>query len=68
MSDADAAKKFSKIIGGGIDKGFVEARKILDGLQVLENDIASNINLTYDLVQDGLQTFIDKYAGVKEEL
>ncbi|MBT3719368.1 MAG: DUF5610 domain-containing protein, partial [Gammaproteobacteria bacterium] len=49
------------IIGGGIDQGFAEAREILDGLSVLEGDIATNIDATYDLVQEGLQAFIDSY-------
>ncbi|MBT5370276.1 MAG: DUF5610 domain-containing protein, partial [Gammaproteobacteria bacterium] len=49
------------IIGGGIDQGFAEAREILDGLSVLEGDIATNIDATYDLVQEGLQAFIESY-------
>ncbi|MGK0499224.1 MAG: hypothetical protein ACJAYG_000858 [Oceanicoccus sp.] len=48
---------FLQVIGGGIDKGFAEARGILDGLQVLEGDIASNINKTYELVSSGLESF-----------
>jgi len=52
---------FTKIIGGGINQGFAEARKILDGLNVLQGDIASNIDKTYDLVQSGLKSFVDNY-------
>ena len=50
-------EKFLQVIGGGIDQGFSEARDILDSLQVLEGDVASNINKTYDLVQAGLASF-----------
>ncbi|MBT5230559.1 MAG: DUF5610 domain-containing protein [Methylococcales bacterium] len=54
-------KDFTDIISGGIDQGFSEAREVLDGLQVLEGDIATNIDKTYDLVQSGLKSFIDNY-------
>ena len=66
LSDEQAANKFADIIGGGIDKGFAEARDILEGLKVLEGDIASNIDTTYDLVQQGLKAFVDSYADAKE--
>lgn len=56
-----ALNDFAKLIGGGIDKGFAEARQILDGLQVLKGDIASNIDKTYDLVQSGLKSFVENY-------
>lgn len=56
-----ALNDFNKIIGGGIDQGFAEARKILDGLGVLQGDIASNIDKTYELVQSGLKSFVDNY-------
>ena len=66
LSDEQAANKFADIIGGGIDKGFAEARGILEGLKVLEGDIASNIDTTYDLVQQGLKAFVDSFAEVEE--
>ena len=66
LTDEQAANKFADIIGGGIDKGFAEAREILEGLKVLEGDIASNIDTTYDLVQQGLKAFVDNYAEAKE--
>jgi hypothetical protein len=56
-----ALKDFSQLIGGGIEKGFAEARQILDGLKVLQGDIASNIDKTYELVQSGLKAFVDNY-------
>ena len=57
-----ALNDFIKLIGGGIDKGFAEARHILDGLKVLEGDIASNIDKTYELVQAGLKAFVENYS------
>lgn len=61
LSTEDALSSFTKLIGGGIDNGFKEARDILQGLNVLEGSIASNIDATYDLVQKGLQAFVDSY-------
>lgn len=57
MSLEEARASFADIIAGGIDTGFAEARDILDGLNVLEGDIADNIDKTYDLVQKGLDAF-----------
>jgi hypothetical protein len=56
--DNDATlDRFLGVVGSGIDKGFKEARGILSGLQVLQGDIASNIDKTYDLIQKGLADF-----------
>ena len=54
-----ALNQFVDVISGGIDQGFSEAREILDGLQVLNGDIASNIDATYELVQDKLAAFVE---------
>jgi len=59
LSTEEVVKSFTELISGGIDQGFAEAKDILDGLKVLEGDIASNIDITYDLVQQGLQDFVD---------
>lgn len=58
--------RFLEVIGGGIEQGFSEARDILDGLGVLEGDIASNIDKTYDLVQQGLEAFRAGYLADTE--
>ena len=52
------AEEFTKVIRGGVEEGFKQARDILKGLQVLEGSIASNIDKTYDLVQKGLDDFL----------
>ncbi|MCL2917991.1 DUF5610 domain-containing protein [Shewanella litorisediminis] len=51
---------FMGVIGGAIDQGFKEARDILDGLKVLEGDIAAGVDKTYDLVQQGLKDFAER--------
>jgi len=63
LSLEEAVVQFTDIISGGIDQGFGEARDILDGLQVLNGDIASNIDKTYQLVQDGLTSFVESYIN-----
>lgn len=61
MDEQQALTKFTDIISGGIDQGFEEAKDVLTGLNVLEGDIASNIEKTYELVQKGLADFIKQY-------
>ncbi len=63
LSLEEQVTRFTDIIGGGIDQGFSEAREILDGLNVLEGDIAANIDTTYDLVQEKLTAFADRILG-----
>jgi len=67
LSEEEAATQFTDLISGGIEKGFAEARDILSSLNVLEGDIASNIDKTYDLVQEGLKTFLETYVTNSEE-
>jgi hypothetical protein len=38
----------------GVEKGFAEARKILDGLGVLQGKVVADIDDTYQRIQDGL--------------
>ncbi|MGL5358143.1 MAG: DUF5610 domain-containing protein [Shewanella sp.] len=57
MSFDEQLDSFMTIIGDAIDTGFEDARGILSGLKVLQGDIASNIDKTYSLVQEGLQAF-----------
>lgn len=60
LSFEDQVNRFVEVISGGIEQGFNEARDILDGLSVLEGDIADNIDRTFELVQQGLQEFVDR--------
>ncbi|HDY85633.1 hypothetical protein LCGC14_0922820 [marine sediment metagenome] len=66
LSQEDALTQFTDIISSGINTGFSEARDILKGLNVLDGDIASNIDLTYDLVQKKLTDFIDSFGQTAE--
>jgi len=57
MEGDEAMNAFMEKIQGGVEKGFKEARGILEGLKVLGGDIASNIDKTYELVMKGLADF-----------
>ncbi|MEH6575818.1 MAG: DUF5610 domain-containing protein [Amphritea sp.] len=61
-----AVKNFIELASGGINVGFIEARNILDGLQVMEGGIALKIDTTFDLVQDGLKAFAN--SVIKPEI
>lgn len=61
---ADPAR-LNKLLGqarDGVEKGFAEARKILDGMGVLGGQVASDIDDTYARIQDGLSG-LDKRFG-----
>ncbi len=64
MELEEQVDSFLSVIGGGVDQGFSEARKILDGFGVLEGDLAENINRTYDLVFDGFAKFRESILSV----
>lgn len=65
--DATNADDYMQKILKGVDQGFKEARGILESLGVLNGDIASNIDKTYDLVQKGLSDFLAKIKGDQQD-
>mgnify|MGYP006177734409 FL=1 len=48
------------MIGGGIEKGFNDAKDILKGLKVYEGEVESGVDKTYSLVLQGLSSFREK--------
>ena len=56
--EGEVLNKFIETLQKGVDQGFKEARDVLDGLKVLNGDVASNIDKTYDLVKQGYADFI----------
>jgi len=53
------AKDFVELVRGGFEKGFNEARDILDGMGVLGgSDVEKDIMKTYDLVSKGFDDFL----------
>lgn len=57
LSDEESLNEFLSVINSGINTGFDDAKDILESLSVLEGDIENNIELTYDFVQQGLNSF-----------
>ena len=53
-----AFDNFMSQIQKGVDMGFGEARNILSGLNVLNGDIASNIDKTYEILKKGIADFV----------
>lgn len=46
----------------GVEKGFAEARKILDGMRVFKGQVAEDIDATYDKIQNGLKGLQQAYT------
>jgi len=61
IAPEESLNKFMSIISGGIEQGFTDARDILESLSVLDGKIATDIDSTYDLVQEGLKLFADNF-------
>ncbi|PCK06963.1 MAG: hypothetical protein COA42_16750 [Alteromonadaceae bacterium] len=63
LSLEEQVDSFISLIAGGVDQGFGEAKNILDGLGVLNGDLADNIDRTYSLIQSGFDDFRDRILG-----
>lgn len=59
-SEEENLTEFLKVIGGGIEKGFTDAKDILKGLKVYEGEVESGVDKTYSLVMQGLDSFRSK--------
>jgi len=65
LQGEELMNKFMDVVGGGLTQGFDEAKGILGDLNVLQGDIATNIESTYKLVQDGMVNFKNQFLGIK---
>lgn len=54
----EVARNFIELIRGGFEKGFNEAKEILQGLKVFSGDIESGVMKTYELVNQGYDDFL----------
>ncbi|KUM55028.1 DUF5610 domain-containing protein [Rheinheimera sp. EpRS3] len=59
-SEEETLDSFMQIIGGGIEKGFSDAKDILKGLKVYEGEVEGGVDKTYSLVMQGLNSFREK--------
>jgi len=57
------AKDFVELIRSGFEKGFNEAKDILQGLKVFGGDIESGVVKTYELVSKGYDDFLASKSG-----
>lgn len=55
--DETTLNNFMSTIQKGVEQGFKEARGILEGFKVLNGNVATNIDKTYDLIQQGFADF-----------
>jgi hypothetical protein len=67
LEDDTALHTFMHAVKGGVEEGFREARDILKALNVLEGDIAGNVDRTYELVMKGLDDFATRMARPPED-
>lgn len=61
------ATDFVSLIRGGFEKGYGEAKDILESLQVFNGEVASGVSKTYELVQKGYDDFLaGKLASINQ--
>jgi hypothetical protein len=58
---------FMEVISGGIQKGFDDAREVLEGLELLKDSIAEGVDKTDSLVSEGLKQFYEHKLALMEE-
>ena len=62
------AKDFVATIRGGFEKGYGEAKNILEGLKVFGGDVKSGVEKTFELVQKGYDDFLaGKLAAINAQ-
>lgn len=67
LSEEESLTEFMSVINTGIDTGFAEAKDILDSLSVLDGEIETNIDATYNIVQQGLNDFKEQLLAAFNE-
>ncbi|KKO45342.1 hypothetical protein WG68_11525 [Arsukibacterium ikkense] len=66
-SEEEQLDNFLKVIGGGIEKGFADAKSILKGLKVYEGEVEAGVDQTYAKVMAGLDSFRQKMLELAEQ-
>lgn len=66
-SEQEQLDNFLKVIGGGIEKGFADAKDILKGLKVYEGEVSEGVDQTYAKVMAGLDSFRQKMLELAEQ-
>ena len=60
-ADTGKLQKLLDQARSGVEKGFAEARQILDGMGVLQGKVASDIDDTYQRIQDGFANLDQRF-------
>lgn len=68
LEGEELINQFIEVVGGGLTQGFDEAKGILGDLDVLKGEIAENIELTFQLVQSGMETFRQQFLNPVTEI
>ncbi|MBV2128586.1 DUF5610 domain-containing protein [Arsukibacterium indicum] len=66
-TEQEQLDSFLKVIGGGIEKGFADAKDILKGLKVYEGEVEARVDQTYAKVMAGLDSFRQKMLELAEQ-
>lgn len=66
-SEQEQLDNFLNVIGGGIEKGFADAKDILKGLKVYEGEVSEGVDQTYAKVMAGLDSFRQKMLELAEQ-
>jgi hypothetical protein len=62
----ELAQNFVDLVRGGFEKGFNEAKDILQGLRVFGGEVEAGVTKTYELVSQGYDQFLsDKLAALR---
>ena len=60
QTEEQTLDNFLALVTPGVDKGFADAKDILNGLKVYEGEVESGVDKTYQLVMQGLASFREK--------
>ncbi|AUH51752.1 hypothetical protein CXB49_13445 [Chromobacterium sp. ATCC 53434] len=63
QSTSDQAQNFIKLIRQGFEQGYQEATDVLKKLNVFNGDVSDGVQQTHDLVEKGLDAFLQQYQG-----
>ncbi|SFC05296.1 hypothetical protein SAMN05660443_1337 [Marinospirillum celere] len=67
LSEEEALDKFMDIITPAIDRGFNQAKEILQGFEIFKGDVQENAERTLELVHEKLDLFRERVLGSKED-
>lgn len=66
MSEQELRDGFEQEIRQGIREGFGHARQVIGDLDAMSEDVATNVDLTWDLVQDKLESVFQPESETTE--